>query len=188
MAKDELGSVYWSFSPALQFSPQFSPLSTDTNYKLDQRFLISGPPTHRGAGHDCKRCEYDQLKQKSYLYKSSAGQTILSRLGATYKTGFGFDDWIYCTLFNHTFRDYRQYSAIAVLHTFQLTVANALGISAFTSRILATGSSQSHCNFKSHMKSSWHSLIPFLPFLLNHIQNKENRLKSEIHVHKCFYE
>jgi hypothetical protein len=33
---------------------------------------------------------------------------------------------------------YRQYSAIADLHTFQLTVAQALGFSVFTSRILAT--------------------------------------------------
>jgi hypothetical protein len=30
------------------------------------------------------------------------------------------------------------YSAIAILHTFQLTVTHALGLSVFTSRILAT--------------------------------------------------
>jgi hypothetical protein len=30
--------------------------------------------------------------------------------------------------------------------------------------------SQSHCNLKSHVKSSWHSLIPVLPFLLNHLR------------------
>jgi hypothetical protein len=34
-----------------------------------------------------------------------------------------------------------------------------------TSRILATDLSQSHCNFNSHMRSSWHRLIPFLLFL-----------------------
>jgi hypothetical protein len=28
---------------------------------------------------------------------------------------------------------------------------------------------QSHCHFKSHMKSSLHSLIPFLAFLLSHL-------------------
>jgi hypothetical protein len=33
----------------------------------------------------------------------------------------------------------------------------------FTSRFLATDLSQSHCNFKSHMKSSCYSLIHFLP-------------------------
>jgi hypothetical protein len=37
-------------------------------------------------------------------------------------------------------RDYRQYSAIAILHTFQFTVAHALGFSVFTSHILATDS------------------------------------------------
>jgi hypothetical protein len=29
--------------------------------------------------------------------------------------------------------------------------------------------SQYQCHFKSHVKSSFHSLIPFLPFLLNHL-------------------
>jgi hypothetical protein len=33
---------------------------------------------------------------------------ILSRVGVTYKTGFGLDDWIYCILYIHTVRDYRQ--------------------------------------------------------------------------------
>jgi hypothetical protein len=60
-------------------------------------------------------------------------------------------------------RDYRQYSAIALLHTLQFTVTHAQGVSVFTSCILATDLSQSHCDFISHMKSSWHSLIPFLP-------------------------
>jgi hypothetical protein len=41
----------------------------------------------------------------------------------------------------------------------------ALGFSVFTSRILATDLSRSHCDFKSRMKSSWHHLIPFLLFL-----------------------
>jgi hypothetical protein len=56
-----------------------------------------------------------------------------------------------------TARDYRQYSAIADLHTFQFTVTHPLGFSVFTSRILATDLSQSHCHFKSHMKSSLQS-------------------------------
>jgi hypothetical protein len=78
-------------------------------------------------------------------------------------TGSGLDDWIYwhtCTQFGTT----GNYSSIAILHTFQFTVANALGFSVFTSRILATDLSQSHCIFNSHMTSSWYSLIPFLPF------------------------
>jgi hypothetical protein len=57
------------------------------------------------------------------------------------------------------------YSAIAILHTFQFTVTHALGYSVVTSRILATDLIQSHCNFKSHVESSLYRLIPFLPFL-----------------------
>jgi hypothetical protein len=90
---------------------------------------------------------------------------ILSRIRASYKMGFGLGDWIYCTVYIHIFQDYRKYSAIVILHIFQLTVAHALGFSVFTSRILATDLSQSHCNVKSHVKSSCHSGIPFLPFL-----------------------
>jgi hypothetical protein len=51
------------------------------------------------------------------------------------------------------------YSAIAILHTFQFTVAHALGFSVFTGLILATDLSQSHWNFTSDVKSSFHSLI-----------------------------
>jgi hypothetical protein len=54
------------------------------------------------------------------------------------------------------------YSAIADLHTSEFTVTHALGLSVFTSRILATDLEQSHCHFKSHMQSSFHSLLPFL--------------------------
>jgi hypothetical protein len=42
------------------------------------------------------------------------------------------------TLYNHTTRIYKQYSAIADIHTFQFTVAHALQFSVFTSPILAT--------------------------------------------------
>jgi hypothetical protein len=55
----------------------------------------------------------------------------------TYKTGSGFDDWIYWHLV-HKIRDYRQCNAIADLHTLQFTVTHALRFSVFTSRILAT--------------------------------------------------
>jgi hypothetical protein len=53
------------------------------------------------------------------------------------------------------------YSAVAILHTVQFTVAHALGLSVFTSPILATDLSRSHCHFKSRMKSFLHSLIHF---------------------------
>jgi hypothetical protein len=42
------------------------------------------------------------------------------------------------TLYIHTARDYRQYSATAILHTFQLTVDHSLGSSVLTSRFLTT--------------------------------------------------
>jgi hypothetical protein len=60
----------------------------------------------------------------------------MSCVGVTYKTGFGFTDWIY--RHTHTTRDYRKYSAIADLHTLLFTVTHALGFSVVTNRILAT--------------------------------------------------
>jgi hypothetical protein len=100
-----------------------------------------------------------------------------------YKTGFGLDGWIYCTLYIHTVRDYRQYSAIAILHTFQFTVAHTLGFSVLTSRILATDLSQSHCHFKSHMKPTLHRLIPFLQFLLHHLRLQSPELDPILILH-----
>jgi hypothetical protein len=55
-----------------------------------------------------------------------------------------------------------------MLQTFQLTITHSLGFSVFTSHILATDLSESHCNFKSHLKFSLHRLISFVSFLLNH--------------------
>jgi hypothetical protein len=81
-------------------------------------------------------------------------------------TGSGLDDWIYWHRI-HSTRNYRQYGAVAILHTLQFTITHALGFSVSTSRILATDLSQSHCHFKAHMRPSFHRLIPFLPFLLN---------------------
>jgi hypothetical protein len=71
------------------------------------------------------------------------------------------------TPYSHTTRDYRQYSAMAILHTLQFIVAHELDFSVFTSRILATDLQQSHCHFRSHMKSSLLNLILFLPIFCN---------------------
>jgi hypothetical protein len=57
-----------------------------------------------------------------------------------------------------------------MLHTFQFTAVDALGFSAFTSGILATDLQQSRCHLNSNMEFSWQSLIPFLPFILNHLR------------------
>jgi hypothetical protein len=52
----------------------------------------------------------------------------------------------------HTYLGTRDnYIVITDLHTLQFTVTHALGFSVFTSRILATDSKQSYCNFKSHI-------------------------------------
>jgi hypothetical protein len=58
-------------------------------------------------------------------------------LFVTYKTVSGLDDWIYWPLI-HSTRDYRQYSAIADLHTLQFTVTHTIEFLVFASRILAT--------------------------------------------------
>jgi hypothetical protein len=63
-----------------------------------------------------------------------------------------------------------RYSTIAILHTSHFTVAHALGFSVFISRILAKDLPQSHCHLNAHMKAFWHSLIPFLQFILNHFR------------------
>jgi hypothetical protein len=88
-------------------------------------------------------------------------------LRVIYNTGFGLADWIYWH-FIHITRDYRQYGAITDLRTLQFTFAHAQELSAFTSRILATGFQQSHCHFNSHMESSFHSQIPFLPLFCSY--------------------
>jgi hypothetical protein len=66
----------------------------------------------------------------------------------------------------YTFAQFRiagNYSAIAILHTLQFTVTHALGSTGFTSRLLATDLTQSHWHFESHVESSCHRGIPFLP-------------------------
>jgi hypothetical protein len=91
----------------------------------------------------------------------------MSRLGVTYD---GVLDWMngliaHCTITH--LGTTGTYSAIADIHTFQLTVTQPLGLSVFTSRIMATDLWQSHCNFKTHMKSYFHSLIHFWPLFYN---------------------
>jgi hypothetical protein len=68
--------------------------------------------------------------------------------------------------------------ALSLFYTLQFTVTHALGFSFLTSRILATDLSESHWNFKSHMKSSWHSQISFLPFVLSGLRLPSPELES----------
>jgi hypothetical protein len=103
--------------------------------------------------------------------------------------GFGLDDWIYWRLIHLHLGTTGDYSSdikdgfwigwldLLTPYTFATWDYRRLqhyhwstqftGFWVFTSCIPVTDLSQSHCNFKLHMKFSWHSLIPFLPFLLN---------------------
>jgi hypothetical protein len=83
----------------------------------------------------------------------------------TYKRGFRLDDWIYGHLI-HSIRDYRSYSAIADLHftVHRYTCTRVLSLhQTYPGNGLITDTA-------AHMKSSLHSLIPFLPLLLSHIR------------------
>jgi hypothetical protein len=66
------------------------------------------------------------------------------------------DGWTYCTLYIHTVRDYGQYSAIAILHTFQFTFYTHLYSQPLLVVSWQRNSTQPHCHFKSHR------LIPFV--------------------------
>jgi hypothetical protein len=82
----------------------------------------------------------------------------------TYNTGFG----LYLLHLIHSQLGITgNCSAAADLLTLQFTVTHALGFSVFINRIQATDLSQSHCHFKSHMKSSFHAIILQLPTQFN---------------------
>jgi hypothetical protein len=57
-----------------------------------------------------------------------------------------------------------KYNTVADSHTTNHSTLNLLSVISlvFTICLLATDLSQANGNFKSRMKSSWHSLIPFL--------------------------
>jgi hypothetical protein len=57
----------------------------------------------------------------------------------TKMTGLSSDDWILLALWLQPLVITLTFSAIAISHTLQSTVAHALGISVSTSRLLATG-------------------------------------------------
>jgi hypothetical protein len=84
-------------------------------------------------------------------------------------------------LYIHTVRNYRQYSAIAHLHSLQFTVTHALRFSVFSSRILATDLNTVVIPI-SHMKSSFHSLIPFLPLFCRCQFRRLDAVQSQAHI------
>jgi hypothetical protein len=92
---------------------------------------------------------------------------ILSHVGVIVD-GFGLDNWIYCTSTYHSeLHVITELSLIHTLYILQLHThwgsQSSLGVSwqrIYNSLTVTT----------AHMKSSLHSVVPFLPFLLNHLQ------------------
>jgi hypothetical protein len=79
-----------------------------------------------------------QKSQKNLIDISNDNVHIVTCI-SNYRRGFKLDDWIYYTLYIHTTRDYRQYSAIGDIHNLQFTITHGFGSSVFTSHILANG-------------------------------------------------
>jgi hypothetical protein len=69
-------------------------------------------------------------------------------------------------------------TALSLIYKLCSSPLHALGFLVFTSHILATDLSQSHCHFKSHMKSSLHRLIPFVPLLSTQFNSSAPKLIS----------
>jgi hypothetical protein len=65
----------------------------------------------------------------------------------------------------HSTRNYRQLQQCRYSHTSQVTVTHTSVLSLLHSPLVVSWQRihKSHCNVKSHMKSSLHSLISFLP-------------------------
>jgi hypothetical protein len=88
-------------------------------------------------------------------------------LRVTYKTGFLLHDWIYWHLIRSQPGTIGN-TALSLIYTLQFTITHALWFSVFTSRILAKDLQQSHSNFKSYVKPSFHNLIHFLPLFCSY--------------------
>jgi hypothetical protein len=73
--------------------------------------------------------------------------------------------WLNFLTHIYTVRNCRQLKRCRYSTHFQFTVAHALVFPAFITRILAMDLSQFYSNFNSHVKSSCHSLTPFLSLL-----------------------
>jgi hypothetical protein len=71
--------------------------------------------------------------EKEYIWETQDNIKIkTSRVGVTYKTGFGLDG-IYCTLYIHS----SELQAIADFHTLYSSLSQALGFSVFASSVLS---------------------------------------------------
>jgi hypothetical protein len=133
--------------------------------KMHLRTLLSNSPNDLSSALDTTQVSEAWVNTglTSVLYISSLIFVDISNAGLclTYKTGSGFNKWILLTLYTHK-AELRATQRCCYLHTLHFTRTQTLGFSVFTSRVLAMDLYQSHCHFKSHLKSSFHSLIPFL--------------------------
>jgi hypothetical protein len=70
-------------------------------------------------------------------------------------------------------------TALSLIYILYNSLLHTLGFSVFTNRVLSRG------NFKSHMKSSWRSLSPFLPLFCNCQFRRLDSIRilcSQIHI------
>jgi hypothetical protein len=91
-------------------------------------------------------------------------QKVLSGVGVTFKTGSGLDDLIYCTLYIHN-------SGLQATQRYRHTFSSPLHTHQGSQSSLVVSWQRIYNSLTvsaAHMKSSFHSLIPFLPSLLNH--------------------
>jgi hypothetical protein len=66
-------------------------------HKHPSEMLIENPPQNGEEISTFVKIIHLQIKSTVQHLK------LLSHVGVTYKMRFGFDDWIYCTLFTHNF-------------------------------------------------------------------------------------
>jgi hypothetical protein len=97
----------------------------------------------------------------NWLHSKNWMWTILSRV-LVCDLQDGVLDWMIGFIAPCTFTQFGTMAntALSLIYTLCSSPFHTHWDSVFTNRILATGLSQSLCNFKSHVKSSGHSLIP----------------------------
>jgi hypothetical protein len=92
------GTYRWAivFSPLVCISDWYRKLSLWTEIKMFRTLIYKNN----------KYCHMYGLGARGSVV--GWGFTLLLHVLVTYKTGFELDDWIYCTLYVHTVRSYRQ--------------------------------------------------------------------------------
>jgi hypothetical protein len=105
----------------------------------------------------------NSLRKFMFMAAENLWSIILSRVGGVRDLKRALDYMI--GFIDTLFTQFYHWST----HFLVRSCAHTLGFSVFSSHILATDLSQSHCHFKSHANSSLYRRINFLPFLLSHL-------------------